>query len=329
MQKNFARTLKLVLLSAALPSYLFAGSGDQGQAQMGQAIGQTLSMVGAVTLAQGMATCSTPAGCNAAMIAGGIAELAGGMLASMQNGQAASELASHDPGYTSSPGSIPTAGSFPGAPNPADQCLQAPGVCNCINTDCSVQQLNLPELPEIRRLTLANPDGRTSTTPDGANLSDALNNLDANYAKAAEAVAQFNANSAAGNSGAGSDPSFANLSGQESGPGLNTDHGLASIDGTGSTNILANRNGLDPLEARKREREPVSAAKINGLNMEDSKTGKLLTLFERVTRAIRGDRDRDLLLAKIEWSRKAALKKLASTKEPLPPKKISNSVIKP
>jgi hypothetical protein len=40
----------------------------------------------------------------------------------------------------------------------------------------------------------------------------------------------------------------------------------------------------------------------------NSKNDKILTIFERLTRALRGKNDRDLVLAKNEWIRKKALK---------------------
>jgi hypothetical protein len=47
------------------------------------------------------------------------------------------------------------------------------------------------------------------------------------------------------------------------------------------------------------------------MNSEDE-TGKTLSIFERVSRTIRGERNRDLTLAKIEWARKEALNKQKS-----------------
>jgi hypothetical protein len=59
------------------------------------------------------------------------------------------------------------------------------------------------------------------------------------------------------------------------------------------------------LDFSKVNRDPPSAVtRHGGLLLEDARTGRLLTLFERLTRAIRGEHDRDLILAKVEWARK-------------------------
>lgn len=160
-----------------------------------------------------------------------------------------------------------------------------------------------------------NPEG----FPPGFSLDDALSKLDSEYGKAQEAIDAFNTASAAGALSGNSmladsgdlqkikDPSNY-TSGKDvpkvgkSGEGIS---GAGSVDNGEPKDWFGNK--LNNHLASKRE--PVRAVNRHGLTLEDARTGRLLTIFERVSRAIRADRDRDITLAKIEWARKEIAKK--------------------
>ena len=95
--------------------------------------------------------------------------------------------------------------------------------------------------------------------------------------------------------------------------GINTGSGLNSssdsnndiaLDGVDANRLSPSPSNAD-LDALKKNRGDFSRVKIIGMNTEDQ-SGKALSIFERVSRAIRGERNRDLTLAKIEWARKEA-----------------------
>jgi len=94
--------------------------------------------------------------------------------------------------------------------------------------------------------------------------------------------------------------------------GLNKGDGSESASKGGGfdspSNPFSNNNNadLDNLKKMRGEPDPVTPV---GLNLQNNNTNKLLTIFERAARVLRGDRNRDISLAKIEWTRKEALKK--------------------
>jgi hypothetical protein len=182
-----------------------------------------------------------------------------------------------------------------------------PPVCNCNDAACSQPQINLPPKQELEGLMRSGP------LPDGTSLDEALAKLNENYDKAKDAADSFNQMSAAG----AFDPNAGGLSldstGSDDSYGKDNsgDIGLA-LSGSGKKSSSDDSDDdfkTEPMiDALAKQRGDQSKALLMGMNTIDSKNGKILTIFERLTRALRGKNDRDLVLAKNEWIRKKALK---------------------
>jgi len=287
---------------AAIPA---GGGGAHNKAKTGQMLGGVLIGVGAITTAIGYAHA------NGWLIAGGIVEMAGGLVAMLQNGQAAKETAPNPLNL----GGLTTGGGLglgngPDLPNglpkfDVQKCT--PPVCNCNDAACSQPQINLPPKQELEGLIRSGP------LPDGTTLDEALAKLNENYDKAKDAADAFNKMSAAG----AFDPNAGGLSldstgsGDSSGKDNSGDKGVAlsgSVKKSGSDDSDDDFKTEPMIDALSKQRGDQSKALLMGMNAIDDKNGKILTIFQRLTRAIQGKNDRDLILAKNEWIRKKALK---------------------
>jgi hypothetical protein len=237
----------------------------------------------------------------------------GGAIAMSQNGKAAKDTAPNPlnlGGLTTGGGLGLGSGLDPmnGLPKfDIEKCT--PPVCNCNDAACSQPQINLPPKQELEGLMRSGP------LPDGTSLDDALAKLNENYDKAKDAAANFNQMSAAG----AFDPNAGGLSLDSTGSGDSSGKDNSDYTGVGS-NLFGSgkKSGSDDsdddfktepmIDALSKQRGDQSKALLMGMNAIDSKNGKILTIFERLTRALRGKNDRDLVLAKNEWIRKKAIK---------------------
>jgi hypothetical protein len=294
------------------------GSGSHENAKTGTMIGGVLIGVGAIHVAIGRSTCPE---CNWYYIIGGIAEMAGGLIAMTQNSKAAKDTAPKGMNFDGlTTGGAGTAGNIPNLPNgmpklDVEKCT--PPVCNCNDAVCSQPQINLPSKEDLESLM------RTGTMPDGTSLEDALSKLNENYDKAKAAAAEFNKLSAAGAfdpSGSGIenlDISALTSDSTESDSSDNLGGGGGSGSGgssSGSTKTSRSDDDSDDFKTEPmidflaKQRGEQAKAFLVGMNSIDAKSGKVLTIFERMTRTLRGKNNRDLVLAKNEWIRKKALK---------------------
>ena len=198
-----------------------------------------------------------------------------------------------------------------------------PESCKCKDhpETCKNPNITLPPLPTMKA-NLANAyKNNPGAFPDGFSLDDALNTMDDNYKKADDAVAAFNSASDAGLLGA-SDTMLADGDDADAEAKRKSEIAMGTARSTaseGDAGIAAYNSGNrdlnldDLLKKMRKERGDQIPARAVGLNLEDGRSGRLLSLFERVSRAIRGPRDRDVVLAKMEWSRREILKKLGKT----------------
>ena len=288
------------------------GSGAHNKAKSGTMIGGILIGVGAITTAIGYAPC--PEACNWPWIIGGMVEMVGGAVAMMQNSKAAQDTAPKGINF----GGLTTGGSgMGGTPNLPDGLPKLdlekckPPVCTCNDAACSQPQISLPPKEDLEKLM------RSGTMPDGTSLDDALAKLNENYDKAKSAAAEFNKLSSAGafdpaGSGLaeGTDSGAGDSSGDSSSNGKDTAGvGLGSASGkrSGGDDTADDFKTEPMIDALAKQRGEQGKVLLMGMNAID-KNGKALTIFERLTRALRGKNDRDLVLAKNEWIRKKALK---------------------
>jgi hypothetical protein len=324
----FCRKSKLTKLLALLLSFSFLISSKIANATMGAmgvVMGGLLVFIGVKDVTKGKAIMSAncPNPTTAAMcstgkwqLAQGLLEIAGGaasMLMNSENDKQTSPSGLGDFGKLTTGGLNPDLPKNPDGttPNIPDKCKEFPNICKCNDASCNQPSLQLPPKEEIeglmRQAAKFNPSDTTT-------LEDALSKLNEDYDKAEKGVAAFNRLSAAGAfdpSGAGS----STLGIDESGGtgdyvGLNKDGSDSGSKGGGSfdfsSNPLANNADLDNLKKMRGEPDPVTNV---GMNLKNNNTNKLLTIFERAARVLRGDRNRDISLAKIEWTRKEAAKK--------------------
>ena len=290
---------------AAIPAG--GGNGAHNKAKSGQMMGGLLIGAGAITVAIGYS--ASPV--SWPIVAIGMLEMAGGLVAMLQNGQAAKETAPN----TLNLGGLTTGGGLglgngPDLPNglpkfDVQKCT--PPICSCNDAACSQPQINLPPKQELEGLM------RSGTMPDGTTLDEALAKLNENYDKAKDAADAFNKMSAAG----AFDPNAGGLSldstgsDDSSGKDNSGDSGVTlsgSVKKSGSDDSDDDFKTEPMIDALAKQRGDQSKALLMGMNAIDSKNGKILTIFERLTRAIQGKNDRDLILAKNEWIRKKALK---------------------
>lgn len=320
----------VLTLWLALPPIAYAGDGGHQQAQQGQQMGMVLGIVGAGTIAIGAAMVAAENYAGFIFIAMGIAEVAGAAAASSNNGKTASETENSGgptgsgSGATGAPADLGFMG-LPAGTTLADVCGKAGSFCNCTGPNCSTPKMTLPTLDEAKK-GLEQAYISDPTAYKGMPLSEALAELDNNYKNAQKMADGFNEASqngalaslagvpTSGVDGA-SGGTLASLNGTDSNStdptGLNKKTG-SSNDSTDSNGLLSGSGDLGagkgllggiPAPYSKREAaRPVT--RRNALTLEDESSGKLLTIFERVSRAIRGEHNRDYTLAKVEWARK-------------------------
>ncbi len=292
------------------------GSGSHENAKKGTLMGGLMIGAGAILTAYGYSTE------NPYLIAGGILEMVIAAGVMMQNSKAAKDTAPKGMNFDGlTTGGAGTAGNIPNLPNgmpklDVEKCT--PPVCNCNDAVCSQPQINLPSKEALESLM------RTGTMPDGTSLEDALSKLNENYDKAKAAAAEFNKLSAAGAfdpSGSGianldisaltSDSTESDSSDNLGGGGGGSGSGGST---SGSTKTSRSDDDSDDFKTEPmidflaKQRGEQAKAFLVGMNSIDAKSGKVLTIFERMTRTLRGKNNRDLVLAKNEWIRKKALK---------------------
>lgn len=315
-----------------------AGDGGNGDAQKGKAIATILPIIGAVTVGIGVAKVANSDYSGVIWIVMGVAEIAGGMMAMQNNSKTEEQTRGEEQAagggaaggnLAASPGFI--GGALPGGITVGDLCAKAgAATCGCSGPNCSSPTITLPDnLPEIKAQMAAAYQADANAF-GGKSLDQALTDFEANYKLASKAVNDFNTASAGGTLGdpqngsggrAGTlvadgkidlgedgNPNAGGTGLKRKGDGadaLNGENG----NGTGATNAPAGAiaNGFP---GGRPGRFPVRAInRAKGLQIEDARTGRLLTLFERCSRAIRGEHDRDYTLARLEVARKEMLKR--------------------
>lgn len=326
MRKNrtFA-SLALVLflvLSLAFSPKAYAGGGGNGDAKKGAAIPMVLTIVGVVTIGVGVAKIAAQQYATGALwVAGGVAEIIAAGMAGSNNSKTEEETrAQGEPAFDpAAPGGTP--GSIPGLPdgiNLEALCKQAGANCTCKGTNCSTPQITIPSLTDMQNALKSSYDRDPAGFPPGFSLDDALSKLDNEYGKAQEAIDAFNTASANGAlSGKSMLADSGELQNVKDPKDLTSGKDRPNVgkSGEGTTNASAdamnvmNKDWFGKNTPGALKREPVRPVNRHGLTLEDARTGRLLTIFERVSRAIRADRDRDITLAKIEWARKELARK--------------------
>ena len=288
------------------------GGGGHGKAKSGTMLGGILIAVGTIGLGISTVMCYNSASL-CWKIPLDLLAIAGGIMAMNQNSKSADETAPKGINL----GGITAGGLNSGIPNIpdgvpnvniAEKCREAPSTCTCNDTACSQPQLTLPPKEELEKLI------RSGTMPDGTSLEDALAKLNENYDKARDGVGKFNQLSTAG----AFDPAGGGLASTGDDSGDSSENGNTDAAGVGLGSASGKRSGGDDLDEDDFKTEPMidALAKqrgeqgkvlLMGMNAIN-KNGKALTIFERLTRALRGKNNRDLILAKNEWIRKKALK---------------------
>lgn len=309
----------LLGVSITAPRSANAGGGGNGMGVMGTLLGGGLVMVGVYGLTKDLPVAtSCTANCAPAWGKVGVdlLEIAGGAVAlsaAMQN-ESETRAPGGMPNFSSSSS---TPGGGGGGGNNFDLCAQMPSHICGFNPDTNRPQLALPPKSTMREALTKSFHGK-SVNPDGLSLDEALTDLDNKYDQASDAIAAFNSasNSGAFDSALDGDSALAGTGQGDGdaadGEGLNKGRGLTGSGGGGHEAFtLPNGESTDwasLLNKTKAARGPLAGAKATGLNLEDARSGRVLNIWERVSRAIRGTRDRDILLAKVEWTRKLALK---------------------
>jgi hypothetical protein len=307
------RVCSLIFVLALLMNLQSAHADGHGKAVIGTMLGGALIGIGTVSLIKDIQGCVPPAYATCWKIPLDALEIAGGAAAMAQNSKAASQTA---PGGGSSYGG----GLNSGVPNitlPPGITVPDPTQPLVFGNDSNGNpNFQFPSKEDLQRLVQSGFENGAS--PDGTTLDEALAKLNDNYDKAKNAVDAYNQQALAGPSDLGNDSSL--MASSKDGFSTNNDDvGLNKGNGTGRADTYVGAESTNPfnnnpydsnidLNALKKNRGETPRVKIIGMNAEDS-NGRSLTIFERVSRAIRGDRNRDLTLAKIEWSRKAALQK--------------------
>jgi hypothetical protein len=331
---------KFFAITFAFSFLLVPNQAKANMGTIGKILGGALVVVGAIDVYKGIGETKKWCPCAAAettckpgcfdgkvQIGKGLLEMAGGMAAMMNNASTEKQLnQSPDFKYPKQPDTTIKTPNIPNLPNLPDgtkasipdKCKEIPELCKCNDASCNQPTLQLPPKEELESLMKM---GTPSTPADNTTLEEALSKLNENYDKAKEAADNFNKLSAAGAfdpsgmSGGGlGDSSLDSLGGgDESYSGLDKGGGSGSVSGSGrSSDFDFNpRNSalnaeIDNLKKMRGEPDPVTA---EGLNLRSNTTNKVLNIFERAARVLRGDRNRDISLAKIEWTRKEAAKK--------------------
>lgn len=317
-------TVGAMVTTLLLPEHAYAGGdGGNGQAKKGQTLGLVLGIVGVGTIAIGASMLPNTSGY--VWMAMGIAEVAGAAIAMSNNSKTEEQTRSGPemPTLDAAKGGGVDLGSLglPPGTTIADLCAKAGIGCTCGGVNCTKPTINIPTLDQAR----AGLEAAYKTDPNaykGMNLQDALSDLDNNYKEAENVANKFNdaSNNGAFNGGGGSRSLLAseesnldslkdskNLTSGKDGVKTAGDNNGKASDGEGAAGTLVAKLPGE-IAAAKRDALP-AVERHGGLLLSDARTGRLLTIFERVTRAIRGDHDRDIILAKIEWARKDLAKK--------------------
>ncbi len=318
----------IFLILSLLVNVRSAQADGHGQAVMGTLLGGALIGIGSASLAKDISTCNPTYNIAPCLkIPLDILEIAGGAMAMAQNSKSAAETAPR--------GGSPYGGGLNnGLPNitlPPGVTVPDPNKPLVFGNDSNGNpNFQFPPKEDLQRLVQSGFEN--GTAPDGTTLEEALAKLNDNYDKAKNAVDAYNQRALSGPSDLGNGSSLIAsskdvLSTNNDDVGLNKGNGTATEDtyvGADFTNPFDSNpyNSNIDLNALKKNRGETPRVKIIGMNAEDS-NGRSLTIFERVSRAIRGDRNRDLTLAKIEWSRKAALNKQKTPSINIPKIKIS------
>jgi hypothetical protein len=327
------RTIGLIFILALLTSAKFARADGHGQAVMGTLLGGALIGIGGASLATDSSACAAQDYAACAKIPLDILEIAGGAMAMAQNNKAAGQTA---PGGGSSYSGVPSLNT-PNTTLPPGVTVPDPNKPLVFGNDSNGNpNFQFPPKEDLQRLVQSGFENGAS--PDGTTLEEALAKLNDNYDKAKNAVAAYNQQALGGpsNLDANSSPFVASSQdglsstnnddvGLNKGNGIRTAESEVGLDPTNPFDSNPYNSNID-LNALKKSRGETSRVKILGMNAVDS-NGRSLTIFERVSRAIRGDRNRDLTLAKIEWSRKAALNKQKAPSIFAPKVKISASTL--
>lgn len=331
----------MILISFVCTQSLEAKTG-KGMATAAKVVGGVLIGVGIYTTVKGFIQFITPAneagvpcavpvpktGLTPCEIKGltkmglGLLETAGGAAAMMVNADSESQLDSGTTAGAGLPGMEGYAGGGgPGQPTLPDLCASMPQACR-VDPNTNRPTLALPPKADMKAAITKAFNGQ-AVDPSGLTLDQALSDLDEKYDKAADAVAAFNNASNAGAFDAAMNGEDLGTTAQgdgdaADGEGLTKGRALAGASGA-SPDILTLPNGQSMdwnalLNKTKAERGAPKGANAIGLNLQDAKSGRILTLWERVSRAIRGTRDRDILLAKVEWTRQQVLAKQGKKK---------------
>lgn len=268
-------------------------------------------------------SCTANCGGEWAKVGFDMLEIAGGAMALMSNMGNESDTRSGPEMPTMPGGGGAPGGGMPAPSDIPNLCAQMPQACK-VDPNTNRPQLSLPPKSTMRAALAKSFNGQ-AVNPMGLSLEEALTDLDDKYDQAADAIAAFNNASDSGafdTAMSGEDlGTTAQADGDAgTGEGLNKGRGISGNGAAPNFDALTLPTGETMdwnalLNKTKAERGPLSRANAVGMNLQDGKSGRVLSLWERVSRAIRGTRDRDILLAKVEWSRKRAMNK-QGTKKP-------------
>lgn len=317
MRFPFAR--RLVGLSMVLLAIFSARVGDSssgnGLAVAGEAMGGILTLIGVTSLSKDISSCSpsTPSTCaktalDTLEIAGGAVALAAGISANKDTSDSGTTLATSGSSYSWSSGSGLTGDNS--AATIADQCAQAAPLCTCTGSTTCVPQITLPSLATLQGLVGSGLGINQTGNPNGQSLQAALNDLATNYPQAQQAVAAFNAAAQNGTLG-GTDNIAAQpdtVTNKTKAP--DTTHSSAPAAAIAAKLDAEDGDSMDLtklMEKAKEERGNFVPPTVSGLDVIDPATGKTLSIWERLTATIRGQHNRDILLAKLEWTRNKVL----------------------
>jgi hypothetical protein len=320
----------MLALWLACPRIAIADDSGHQQAQQDQQMGMVLGIVGAGTIAIGAAMVAAENYAGFIFIAMGITEVTGAAAASNNNGKTASETENSGgptgsgSGATGAPADLGFMG-LPTGTTLADVCGKAGSFCNCTGTNCSTPQMTLPTLDEAKK-GLEQAYISDPAAYKGLPLSEALAELDNNYKNAEKMANNFNdaskngalaslagvpSSDVSGASGGtlasvnGTDTNSGDPTGLNKKSGNTKDSSTDASGVTSGTGDTTNGKGLAGIPAPYHKRDAARpVTRRNALTLEDEASGKLLTIFERVSRAIRGEHNRDYTLAKVEWARK-------------------------
>jgi len=293
-------------------------------------LGGALIGIGSVSLATDSSACAAQDYAACVKILPDLLEIAGGAAAMSQNNTAANQT---NPGAPTAPGNVT---------NDKVDTVLPPGIKVpdpnkpiTFGTDSSGNpNFQFPPKEELEKLVKSGFENTNSQ--NGSTLDDALAKLNENYDKEKNAVAAYNQRAlglapdttndlmqVASNDGL--TPVGSDIAGLNNGSktGSSTNNSSLDDDSSNSSDNHSPNSTVD-LDALKKSRGASTPVKMIGLNTENS-SGRALTIFERVSRAIRGDRNRDLTLAKIEWARKEAFNKQKAPTLLVPKVKISST----